>query len=220
MRDRNLPYKQFNIQLEKNILQNFKKFETRRITFSQELSFEFRPYTNHREVKISFPKEYRLLRVLSIIQWYLPENLHFLVYIQLKEQDFSWLSEKQRIEINLFLESKEDMVKYLYLTERYTGNEIFGNILGNDLKDLIKRTKIFLVKYPIPTEKVYRRGPKDKGSRRVNSSASIIQEEISKDIFLQIEELKRVKRKLRLQSTINLILKILRNSDLEEGILE
>lgn len=219
MRDRNLPYNQFHIQLERTILRNFKNFETRRITFSQELSFEFRPYTLHRELQVTLPKDFRLLRVLAITQWYLPENFHFLVYIKLKEQSFSWLTEKQRIELELYLDSKESMVKYLYLTKRYTGNEIFGNILGNDLRDLSRKLKVFRIKYPEPAEKVYRRGPKDKGSRRVNSSSSIIQEEIQRDVFILLEEEKRVKKKIQTQSTINLILKILRNSDLEDNLL-
>lgn len=214
MRDRNLPYNQFHIQLENTILRNFKKFETRRITFSQELSFEFRPCTNHRDFVINFPRDYRLLRVLSIIQWYLPENLHFLVYIQLKELSLSWLTEKQKMEVTIYLDSQDNCERYLYLTERYTGNEIFGNILGNDLKDLMKRLKITRRYYPKPSEKVYRRGPKDQGSRRVNSSSSIIQEEIRKDCFILLEEEKRVKKKFLLQSNINKILKILRDSDL------
>lgn len=211
MRDRNLPYKQFNIQLEKTILQNFQNFETRRISFSQELSFEFRPYSLHRSPEIILPKDYRLLRVLSIIQWYLPENFHFLVYLKLKEQTFTWLSQKQQIEIQLFLDSKESCVTYLYLTERYTGNEIFGNILNNDLRDLYSRLKVLRIYYPKPKDKVYRRGPKDKGSRRLDSSISIISEEVQRDVFLQIEELKRCKRKFLLQSTINKILLILRD---------
>lgn len=219
MRDRNQSYKQFNIQLEKIILRNFQKYETiiivsnetRRIRFSQELSFEFRPYSLHRSFEIIIPKDFRLLRVLSVIQWYLPENFHFLVYLKLKEQSFTWLAPKQRIELNLLLDSKESCVTYLFLTERYTGNEIFGNILNNDLKALGKRFKVKEITYPKPKDKVYRRGPKDYGSRRPDSSISIITEEVQKDIFLQIEDLKRCKKESLLRSTINRLLLILRD---------
>jgi hypothetical protein len=88
-------------------------------------------------------------------------------------------------------------LKYLYLTERYTGSEIFGNILGNDLKDLCRKMKILRRTYPRPVKKVWRRGPKDKGSRRVNSTSSILVEEYRKDYLLNLEE-EKVQRKRRL----------------------
>lgn len=212
MRDRNQSYQQFHIQLERLILRNFLRFENRRISFSQELSFEFRPCSLHREVRFRVPRNYRFLRVLSIVQWYFPENLHFLVYLHLSEQEFSWLSEKQRIEIKIFLDSRDSMEKYLYLTERYTGNELFGNILGNDLRDLHRNFKLTRTYYPVPTEKVYRRGPKDKGSRRLDSSISIIEEEIRKDQFILLEEKKRQRHQNYLQSTIKRILINIQNS--------
>jgi hypothetical protein len=217
MRDRNLPYKQFNIQLEKYILSNLRRKEDRRITFSQDLSLEFRPYSNHREFQIIFPRNFRLLRALAIVQWYFPENLHFLTYLSLEEQTFNWLTQKQKIEIKIYLSSKENCVKYLYLTDRYSSNEIFGNILKNDLLDLQRQFKIKKKIYPKPTEKVYRRGPKDKGSRRVDSSLRILQEEIEKDFILQYEENLLIKKRKLLHATINKILIILRDfQDLED----
>lgn len=211
MRDRNLPYLQFNIQLEKSIQRNLKLFENQRITFSRDLSLEFRPYSNHQEVQIFFPRDYRLLRTFCVIQWYFPQNLHFLSYITLEEQTFKWLTNKQRLELKILLSSKENCIKYLYLTERYTSSEIFGNILKNDVKDLLKKLKITRKRYPKPTEKVYRRGPKDKGSRRVDSSISIIAKEISCDVFIQEENKKLERKRKLLHTTLHKILKILEN---------
>lgn len=201
MRDRNLSFKQFHIQLEKTVFRNLNEFETGRISFSQELSLEFRPSKLHSEVLIRYPKDFRLLRVLCIVQWYFSESFHFLAYLSLTEREFTWLTEKQRIELSILLFSKSNMEKYLFLTERYSGSEIFGNILKNDLKDLLKRIKISRKFYPRPRKKVWRRGPKDKGSRRVNSSASIIQREISSDCFILKEEEKYQRKRQLLHAT-------------------
>jgi hypothetical protein len=142
-----------------------------------------------------FPRNYRLLRILCIVLWYFPENNHFLARLQLEEQSFSWLSLKQRIEINLLLDSKETMINYLYLTERYSGNEIFGNFLGNDLKDLSKSLKFYQKNYPKPRRKIFRRGPKDKGSRRVFSTGPRFEDDVRRDYHLQLENEKFQRKK-------------------------
>lgn len=210
MRDRNLlSYQQFNIQLERNITSGLQVFGTRRNTFSQELSFEFRPGKLHPGPKIKFPKDFRLLRTLSIVQWFFPENLHFLTKLALEEEDFSWLNFKQQIEINIYLSSKENMSKYLYFTDRYSGNEIFGNILKNDLQDLSKKFLVLQEYYPRPRRKVYRRGPKDKGSRRVTSLGPTYEDDVRRDVFIQLEEEKYQRKRIYRQSTINRILKII-----------
>lgn len=197
MRDRNLSFAQFHIQFSEVILRHLEQFENRRISFSQELSFEFRPSELHHEPVVVYPRDFRLLRSLVIVHWYFPENLRYLVHIQLEGESFNWLARKQSLELTILLSSKQNCLKYLYLTERYTGSEIFGNILGNDLKDLCRKMKILRRTYPRPVKKVWRRGPKDKGSRRVNSTSSILVEEYRKDYLLNLEE-EKVQRKRRL----------------------
>lgn len=215
MRDRNqLSYQQFNIQLEKNILQNFQEFGTRRNSFSQELSFEFRPGELHSDFVIKFPKNYRLLRSLCISFWYFPGNLHFLTKLRLEEQSFSFLNDKQKIELTILLSSKENMIKYLYLTRRYSGNEIFGNILGNDLKDLSKKFVVSRKFYPKPRKKIFRRGPKDKGSRRVISLGPHFEEDLRRDVWIQLENQILIEKRNYLHKVTNRIIKVLENSDL------
>lgn len=216
MRDRNLlSYQQFNIQLEKYITSGLQEFGTGRNTFSQELSFEFRPGGLHPGPKIVYPKDFRLLRVLCIVQWYFPESLHFLTVVSLEEEEFSWLNFKQQVEIQIYLSSKENMEKYLYLTDRYSGNEIFGNILKNDLQDLSKKFRVSKEFYPRPRKKVFRRGPKDKGSRRVTSLGPIYEDDVRRDVFLALEDEEFQRKKRHRQSTINRILRIIANlSDL------
>lgn len=212
MRDRNqLSYQQFNIQLVKEISLNLQKFGTRRNTFSHELSLEFRPDKLHSSPRISYPRNFRLLRCLCIVQWYFPENLHFLTLTDLEKESFSWLNLKQKMEISIYLNSRETMIKYLYLTDRYSGNQIFGNILKNDLQELSKKFKVTYESYPRPRRKVYRRGPKDKGSRRVHSCGPLFLEDIQRDVFLQLEEEKFQRKLILQQNLINSLLKFLEN---------
>jgi hypothetical protein len=212
MRDRNsLSYQQFNIQLEEKVLKSLKELGTKRNSFSQEQSFEFRPDTLHEELKVFYPRNFRLLRTLSIINWYLPESISFLTKLQLEEDNFHFLNEKQRIELSILISSKENMEKYLYLTERYSGNEIFGNILGNDLKELSKKYKISRIRNPFPRRKVYRRGPKDYGSRRVISQGPLFYKDLYSDLnLLKEEEMYQRKEKL-IHKTISRILIVLEN---------
>jgi hypothetical protein len=216
MRDRNLlSYQQFNIQLKERILQSFEILGTRRNSFSQEQSFEFRPDSLLEEKLVSFPRNFRLLRVLCIILWYFPENLHFLVRIRLEEENFHFLNDKQRIELSILLSSKENMKKFLYLSDNFTGNEIFGNFLGNDLKELSKKFKVSSKKNPIPRKKIYRRGPKDYGSRRVVSLGPNFESDLRSDIFLQQKEELYQRKENLIHKTISRLLIYLENYDLE-----
>jgi hypothetical protein len=216
MRDRSHEsYSKFHIELEKRILGSLQKLGTRRNCFSQTLSLEFRPCELHQGIGIHLPVNFRLLRVLSIIHWWFPEELRVLVHLELEREKFTWLNDEQRIEISLYLDSKESTVKYLFLTERYTSSEIFGNLLGNDLRALGRRKIIRWEKYPYPRKKVYRRGPKDHGARRQLSRGPHYEEDVQRDWTLNQEEHRISQHELLLQRTSNRILTILRKSDLE-----
>lgn len=171
MRDRiNQNQAQFNIQLEETVKKNlssYDKFLTRPVFVSPTL---LNTENFHLiEERISYPREFRLLRTLSIVQWYFPEELHWRVHLDLENFSFSWLNREQKVELSILLSSKENMKKFLFETEFCTSNEIFGNIIGNDLKDLFKVFKISQKKIfnfgPIRVP-IRRRGYKDKGSRR------------------------------------------------------
>lgn len=160
MRDKNLSYSQFNIQLRKTLkkeLSNFNQFFRRAVVVSPTLSLE--------SYYIRYPKDFRLLRALAIIQWYFPEEFHWRVYLDLTETSHSQLSSKQRIELSLLLSSEDNCKKFLYETKRYTSNEIFGNILKNDMQDLLRILKISRrISKVRRTQR--RRGYNDKGSRK------------------------------------------------------
>lgn len=187
MRDRNQTFQNFRIQLEKVISSNFNKIENRkRVKFSHGLSLEFRPYSLHREIVFKYRRNFRTLRLLSIVHWYLPEEFLFLLHLDLEERDLSHLNPKQKLEIKILLQSRNICERYLFLTQRYTGSEIFGNILGNDFQEVFKNFNYRLSSNPIPRKKIYRRGPKDYGTLS-DHSISIINQEFRKDV-LSLEE--------------------------------
>lgn len=161
MRDKNLTLTQFHMQLEKTIVRRLSDDWNlrRRVSTTPTCQFILS------DLVILYPRDYRLLRTLCIIQWYLPEFLHWRIYLDLKEKTFSQLNEKQKLELSIFLDSKEIMEFYLFETKRYSGSEIFGNILGNDLRDL-QKTLIFRDKFfTRPKRKTRHRGYRDHGSR-------------------------------------------------------
>lgn len=219
MRDRNhLDLLQFNIQLTKTVLRSklYQDIEKQEEYFSHKSSlWRSDTKTPNSEFRVVLPKDFRLLRALSISLWYFPQNIQTLYRLQLENQTFSWLNEKQKLEISILLSSKENSQKYLYLTQRYTSFEIFGNFLGNDLNDLKRRIKVNFVFQRKAKKKVFRRGPKDKGTRRSDSSVSIIEKEIQRDVWINEKNIIIEKKNLLLQQTLHRILQILENYSAE-----
>lgn len=162
MRDKNLNFSQFNIQLEKNCRKwtnhPFHQFFASYVLATPTLQ-------NKSDYKVNYPKNFRLMRSLCILLWYFPEESKWSVWLDLKGMSFSHFNRKQKLEIQILLMSKEIMVQYLYRTNRYTSNELFGNFLGNDAKELFKTLKAFEVKTQVKRT-VRRRGYKDHGSRK------------------------------------------------------
>lgn len=219
MRDRNhLDLLQFNIQLTKTVLRSklYQDIEKQEEYFSHKSSlWRSDTKTPNSEFRVVLPKDFRLLRALSISLWYFPQNIQTLYRLQLENQTFSWLNEKQKLELSILLSSKENSQKYLYLTQRYTSFEIFGNFLGNDLNDLKGKIKVIFVFQQKAKKKVFRRGPKDKGTRRSDSSVSIIEKEIQRDVWINEKNIIIEKKNLLLQQTLHRILQILENYSAE-----
>lgn len=161
MRDKNLTLLKFNIQLEKAISSQLREVKLLRTAVSASpkcLSADL--------VSINYPLDFSGLRALAIIQWNFPEYLHWRILLDLREKSHSQLNEKQKLELSILLSSKEICYFYLYETERYSSRELFGNILGNQLSDLLRTLKI-REKVILKPRKVQRhRGYRDKGSRR------------------------------------------------------
>lgn len=220
MRDRNhLDLLQFNIHLTKTILRSsfYLDLKKQEEYFSHKSSlWRSDTKTPNSWFRVSIPKDFRRVRALSISVWFFPENVRWLYLIEMENCTFTQFNRKQRIEIKLLLSSQENCVKYLYLTQRYTASELFGNLIGNDFKDLSQVLRLRFVKQTRAKKKVFRRGPKDKGSRRSDPSARIIEFEEKRDAWLNEQETLYQKNELLLQQTVHRILKVLENFFEEE----
>jgi hypothetical protein len=201
MRDKNLSQEQFNIQLEKVIA---KKLAMRH--FSEELSRIVPSDGSSYELGVSFLRDFRSLRALSIILWYLPEELKWEILLVLESMPLNFLNFKQILEIKIYLAGKIEMQKFLYLTERYSARELFGNILGNELEVCLKNLKIFLRTKPRAKRKIRHRGYRDKGSLRLPHCW------LPSSDFLLTEEMNSIERKRYLTTKyLNYLLKYLRS---------
>lgn len=162
MRDRNhLHLNQFHIQFKKTCLRKLEDNQFSRTPVSDS------PNLMDSEVYgLSYPRSFRLLRSLISVHWYFPQFLFWRVHLDLLEMNFHWLNRKQSIILRILLSSEETCVRYFFRTETLTGSEIFGNILGNDLRDCLKILKIFRKRLKPVVPRVFRRGYRDKGARR------------------------------------------------------
>lgn len=157
MRDKNLNSSQFCAQVENFIKRKLhlpKMPKTAVIntpTFLEECYFKY-------------PRKYKEIRDLVVIHHFCPENLRWRLWLDLSELSFSQLNSKQRIEILILLSSKRKMLSYLFLTQRYSSHEIFGNIFGGGLK-VLRTLPCYLSSTKI-TKPKRKRGYDDKGSQR------------------------------------------------------
>jgi hypothetical protein len=200
MRDKNLSQELFNIQLEKCIA---KKLAMRH--FSEELS-RIVPSGFQFELKVNFPRDYRSLRALAILLWYLPEERKWEILLMMESMPLNFLNFKQILEIRLLLSGKEIVQKFLYFTERYSARELFGNILGNELEFVIRNLKISRKVNPRPKRKIRHRGYRDKGSLRLSHRWLP-----SHDYYLTEEMNKIEKRRYLTTKYLNYLLKYLRS---------
>jgi hypothetical protein len=90
---------------------------------------------------------------------------HWRIWSDLDEMNFNWLNWKQEVILRILLTSKETCLAYLYSSQSFSSEELFGNILRTDIKDTLRSLKIHRKGYKlIPL--VYRRGYRDKGARK------------------------------------------------------
>lgn len=159
MRDKNLNFSSFCIQFEKELRKTLgsTQFFANRILDT--------PTLWTAEISIFYPSDFRRLRALCIALWWFPENLHWKVLLDLQEKKFSQLNKKQKIELSIYLNSKENTLLYLFETKRYSSNQIFGNFLRSDLRDSLNFLRIRRKSKKVITA-IRRRGYKDHGSRK------------------------------------------------------
>jgi hypothetical protein len=163
MRDRNRPtLAEFDIQFKKVCLKTLSKDTKLSRTPVSDTTTLLDPDL----ISISYPRSFRHLRALIAVHWFISDqNLFWRIHLDLEEKSFSWLNKKQKLILSLILASREVCETYFYETRSITGSELFGNVLGTDLKESLRFLKFRRKKYKlIPV--VYRRGYRDKGARK------------------------------------------------------
>jgi len=112
---------------------------------------------------LEFPRKLFQIRGLCIIVHYLPDILRYRIILDLEERIYKF-SLREQLELKILLSSKENMLKFLFLTQRYSSHEIFGNIVNDGIISLsmirIRRKNLKIVK------PIRKRGYDDKGSLR------------------------------------------------------
>jgi hypothetical protein len=163
MRDKNLSLQKFNIQLWRTISSSLEDDKVLRTAVSDSPK-----WLSDSDFRVILPKDFNSLRSLAIIHWFIPNDyLFWEFHLSLQEENsVSQLNEKQKLELEILNSSKEICEFYLYETERYSGREIFGNILGNELKESLRKLKIKKNIHRKPKRKIRHRGYRDKGSLR------------------------------------------------------
>jgi len=72
-------------------------------------------------------------RQLCIAQWYFPEEISFMLRLDLEEYNNKF-DEEERFINNLLLNSKTEMILFLTDTKLWHTRQFFGNIITNDMR--------------------------------------------------------------------------------------
>jgi len=158
MRDKNQNYIQFYKQFRKVVCRKTKLSRLLRTTVTVSPTFP------SDQLKIVYPRKFREIRGLVIVHYFFPESLMWEVKMGLEVLNLNHLNKKQILEIRIMLSSERNMIKYLFLTNRYTSHEIFGNIV-KDSYQAAENLKAFPVNTKVKRP-VRKRGYSDKGSLR------------------------------------------------------
>jgi hypothetical protein len=113
------------------------------------------------------------LTILGIFSWYIPEEFGVLLRLDLEEKV---KNNEDLFFLRLLLKSKVHCLNFLLDTKLWHTRDFFGNIFTEkNIQKALKSVRPRFRKTSEPTKLVYRRGYKDKGSRRkdVNPNAFI-----------------------------------------------
>lgn len=163
MKDVTLSPEQFNIQLERKVLQILSGSKFRQ---NASPGYPQTPLTLYS--KIVWPRRFKEIRALLIASWYLPEWLKWEVILHFSvdfsySYDFASNGFQHQLEIRLLSTSKDVMIKYLLEASSLSARDLFGNVLGKDLEFALRSLNITESPSKV-RRKVRRRGYQDKGT--------------------------------------------------------
>lgn len=156
MRDKNLSLFNFEKSLTKVLERKLELIKILRTAVIDDPTFQSENF-------FIFPKKLYLIRGLCIVVHFLEDKWKYIFILELEER-IKQFSLKEQLELKILLSSKENMLKFLLLSQRYTSHEVFGNLVQHGTKALCQIKiirKSNKVVYP-----VWKRGYDDKGSLR------------------------------------------------------
>lgn len=157
MRDKNQNYIQFSDQIA-----SFLKKKTQTIEILRRAVIDTPTFLEDYEIIVRNNKLISL-RGLAVLSYYVPEILGWKIREVLEKKLYK-LNSKDQLRLSSLLINKESMLVFLYETQEFSSNEIFGNLLREGLLEL-KRLKIYRPTYKIKRPQ-RKRGYDDKGSLR------------------------------------------------------
>lgn len=163
MRDKNLTPEQLEVQLGRNFSRKLENLVLTEAVFVN-------PNLQYKISLGPLPTKLRKLEALILASYFATdEALGFYLREEIREKITQFdLYDRLRLEILLSCQ-KSGLIKYLYLDESITERTLFGNIVPAGV-EAFNNLKFSRRKLRKPEKPVYRRGYKDKGSRRPESS--------------------------------------------------
>lgn len=145
-------------------------------------------------LNLKFQKD-REFQTLALVSWYLPDEIRFLVQMELSE---TWKASQNEVK-EILLTSKDYALTWFMRFSRWTESDFFGNILNKSFVRIFNLTE-FRVKSrkKVPRYTGYCRGYQDTNR---GAPSSLSREHWAKRSYLE-EEQARLERELRLKSLI------------------
>lgn len=119
---------------------------------------------------VILPRKFREIRALEIACWFIPDDLlKWKIISELDEikvyTDFSNKGLLNSVQIELFRDSENTMIKCLEQEVFFTKRQLFGTILQEDLRNALNSLRIKRKNFKV-RRKVRRKGYQDKGTWR------------------------------------------------------
>lgn len=134
-------------------------------------------------------RSFNTLVGLSILYWYLPEEISSLLRLVLERE---WKHCENRVVGDILLNSKSHMLNFLCETSLWHSRDFFGNIFNKrKIKYLLRVLKPRLRKTGRPKRLIRHRGYRDKGTLRLDSDRHSFWE-VSEKEMMQLEEKKQI----------------------------
>lgn len=159
MRDTNLTTEQLSVQLERSLRKNLQELVLTEAVFVN-------PNLEYEVTVNPLPRKLNELKALVLASYYSPDSAFGFFLREKVEERISHYDLGSQLQLEILLSGRREiLLNYLILNESLTERAFFGNWVPLAIQTF-NRLKLKRRKLRKPVEPVYRRGYKDKGSRR------------------------------------------------------